>query len=110
MRKLLFVIIVLAAVQNWDKISDVFDPPPEIVLNNSEQVVMYGASWCGYCAKARKLFKSQGVPFYEFDIEKSQEGREQYDALKGKGIPLMVINGKVIRGYDKRRILVALQR
>ena len=34
------------------------------------KVIMYSTAWCGYCKKARQYFKSKGISFVEYDIEK----------------------------------------
>jgi len=108
MRKLIFIVIVLAVIQNWTKITKNFDSSTNLALANESKVIMYGTRTCGYCAKARALFDSKGVVFREYDINSSSEGRRQYNALRGRGVPLIVINGNVIKGYNKTKILAAL--
>ncbi|MBK8187504.1 MAG: glutaredoxin family protein [Cellvibrio sp.] len=72
-------------------------------------VVLYATDWCGYCKKTREFFKDNNIAYVEFDIEKSAEGKQEYNQLKGKGIPLVVINGKVIRGYNPSSMKEILQ-
>ena len=110
MRNVFFLIVVLAVIQNWDRITDAFDSAPPIRLSGDEQVVLYATQWCGYCAKARTFLESKGIPYLEYDIEKSHQGRKEYDALGGRGVPLMVINGTLVRGYNERGIMAALVR
>lgn len=66
----------------------------------ANSVVLYATEWCGYCKKTREFFKDNNIAYVEFDIEKSAEGKQEYNQLQGKAIPLVVINGKVIRGYN----------
>jgi hypothetical protein len=40
----------------------------------------------------------------EFDIEKDAEARKAYEALGGRGIPLIDVNGTLIRGFDPDEI------
>ena len=68
------------------------------------EVVIYSASWCGYCKLAKKHFDEKGVAYDDIDIEKSAEGAAKYRALGGGGIPIIVIKGHVIHGYDQARI------
>lgn len=75
----------------------------------SAEVVMYATAWCSYCRKTRDFLKAKGIKFREYDIEKSQEGRRQHTALGGGGVPVLVINGKVVRGYNPRAILTAVE-
>jgi glutaredoxin 3 len=38
---------------------------------------MYTTSWCGYCARARRLLQSKGVEFEEIDIDVQPTGRAE---------------------------------
>lgn len=67
----------------------------------SKQVVMYGTTWCGYCAKARRYFQANNIPFQDWDIEASASAKSEYDALKGKGVPLIVVGDEVMRGFSE---------
>ena len=80
--------------------------PPQQV--RQPQVTMYATSWCGYCAKARALFRAEGVAFVEHDIERSPEANAQHKALGGRGVPLIVIGNQTIKGYSEQRIRAAL--
>lgn len=58
------------------------------------QVVMYSTTWCGYCKKAKTYFKQKGIKFSEYDIEKSAQAKQEYKALGGSGVPLILIGKK----------------
>lgn len=75
----------------------------------SAEVVLYATAWCSYCRKTREFLKAKGIKFREYDIEKSQEGRRQHTALGGGGVPVLVVNGKVVRGYRPEAILSAVE-
>lgn len=64
------------------------------------EVVMYGTAWCGYCAKTRQYFAAHGIRYTEHDIEASDEGRRGFEALGGRGIPVVVIDGTVVQGFN----------
>jgi glutaredoxin len=64
-------------------------------------VVLYGASWCGYCAAARRLFEQNGIQYVEWDVEKTTEGREGHRKLGGGGVPVIVVGDEVIHGYNE---------
>ncbi|MCP3931969.1 MAG: hypothetical protein GY705_23085 [Bacteroidetes bacterium] len=66
---------------------------------------MYGTSWCGYCAKARKLLDDHNITYFEYDIEASKEGYNQHKDLGGRGVPVFQIGGKVLKGYNPQRLL-----
>lgn len=106
MKKLIFISIAILVFQKWGAINNVINPPDY----SSDQVVLYATAWCGYCKKARELLAENNVPYYEYDIEKSKEGKEQHRKLGGKGIPLLVINGDVIKGYNPNKIMQSLNK
>ncbi len=71
-----------------------------------KKVVMYSASWCGYCTKARNHFKDEGIRFTEYDIEKTAKGKSDYKRLNAKGVPVILVgnkrmNGFSVSGFDK---------
>lgn len=52
---------------------------------------MYTTSWCPYCRQAREYFRDNGIPFVEYDIEKDAAARRRYDALGGRGVPVILV-------------------
>lgn len=72
----------------------------ETTTLHPNNVVLYATDWCGYCKKTRKFFKENNIAYVEFDIEKSAEGKAQYQSLNGRGVPLVIVKGKLIRGYN----------
>ena len=105
MKKILLVLTALALWQNWDRIDSWLNPTQ--AGNASGEVVLYATQWCGYCAKTREFLDERGIAFTEHDIEKSAEARHAYQALGGRGVPVLKVNGKVIHGYDPQGILAA---
>ena len=64
-----------------------------------EQVVMYSASWCGYCRKARNYFNSHDVAFSEYDIETSEKGQRDYQQLGARGVPVILVGERRLNGF-----------
>lgn len=102
MKKILLVLMALAIYQQWDQLQSWFNPPP--VLAVTDDVVLYSTAWCGYCDKTREQLVSQGTLFKEYDIEESAEGRRQYDALNGRGVPLVKAGATLIQGYSASQL------
>jgi len=67
------------------------------------RVVMYSATWCGYCRKARNYFRQTGIPFKEYDIENSRKGRRDYAKLNGTGVPIIFVGKKRMQGFRAAR-------
>jgi glutaredoxin len=111
LKKFVLIMLVVVIWQNWGRIEHFVNPPPAAVAQSYSQarVVMYATEWCGYCKQTRRFLDSKGIPFQEYDIEKSEEGRKAYEALGGRGIPLLDVNGTLIRGFAPEEILAALK-
>ena len=95
---------VLFLIQKWHVVSEFIHPTPDYSKGHSERVILYATSWCGYCAKTRKFLVQHNVPYYEYDIEKSEEGKEQYLSLGQSGVPVLLIDGKMIHGYNPQKM------
>ncbi|MGP6418265.1 glutaredoxin family protein [Pseudomonas putida] len=111
LKKVALVLLVVVIYQNWGKIERVFNPSQMVSEQTRAQarVVLYATDWCGYCKQTKRFLDSKGIPFKEFDIEKDAEARKTYEALGGRGIPLIDVNGTLIRGFNPDEILAALK-
>jgi glutaredoxin len=69
-------------------------------LMPATQVVMYSASWCGYCKKARNYFKSNSIAFSEYDIETSEQGQRDYQRLGASGVPVILVGAQRLNGFS----------
>jgi glutaredoxin len=66
-------------------------------------ITMYATDWCPHCRNARKYFEARGIAFTEINVETSESGRKEYQALGGKGVPLIVVGDKLMRGFSPQR-------
>lgn len=82
--------------QDWSKVLRAKAPTAAA----SQGVTMYMAEWCGVCRRARAYFTANQIAYTEIDIEKSDAGRREFDALGGRGVPLIVADGRVMRGFS----------
>jgi glutaredoxin 3 len=75
-------------------------------------VIMYIASWCPYCTKARSYLRSLGVNLAEYDIERDKSKREEMLRKGGgsTGVPLIDIEGIIIKGYNPDALKEAIER
>ncbi len=76
-------------------------PTTSRVSSEGANVEIYVTDWCPYCRKAESWFKSRGIPFAAYDIEKdSRAAQRKEDLSNAPGVPLVVICGKQIPGYS----------
>jgi glutaredoxin len=74
------------------------------------RVVMYGTSWCGFCAKARKEFAASGIDYIEWDVENNSSAAARFDRLNGNGYPLIYVGFERLNSVDVKVIRKALMR
>ena len=66
-------------------------------------VVMLSTSTCGYCKKLRADLAAWGVDYVDVDIESERKGRNAYEQLNGRGVPILLIGDQVVHGYSPKR-------
>jgi glutaredoxin len=123
LKKIVLIALVLAGFVFWyiknpdpnasvgPRYSAAYDATiAEVTSLHQEKVILYATVWCGYCKRTRAFLESKGIPYYEYDIEKSDLGRQQYQNLRGSGVPLLIVNSQLIRGYSTGAIVNALAR
>ena len=75
-----------------------------------QDVVMYSASWCGYCDQARAYFEDNDIPFEEYDVETSPKGRRDYAEMGGNGVPVILIGDRRMVGFSAERFAALYRR
>ncbi len=75
-------------------------------------VIMYMTSWCPYCDKARAYLRSLDVNLIEYNIERDKSKREEMLSKSGgsTGVPLIDVEGIIIRGYNPDALKAAIER
>lgn len=75
------------------------------------RVIVYMTDWCPYCRKAREYLKSIGANFIEYDIDKDKFRHDEMLKKSGgsKGVPLIDVEGIIIRGYNPEAIKAAIE-
>lgn len=68
-------------------------------------VVVYTTSWCGWCRKTLAWLDERGVDYENRDIERSDDWRSELVEKTGSvSIPVVEIDGQIVRGYDPARM------
>ncbi len=104
------LVIVSAAWAGRTLLNETVRIPSEAAASQTEppEVYLYSTQWCGYCAAARSFLDQRGIRYTERDIEKSTSAHDDYRRLGGRGVPLIVIDDKIIYGYDEVRLRTLL--
>jgi glutaredoxin-like YruB-family protein len=74
------------------------------------EIKIYSTPTCPYCKRAKEYFSSKGVSYDDIDVSNNQTALEEMVKISGQmGVPVIVINGNVIVGFDRSRIESFLQ-
>jgi mycoredoxin len=74
-------------------------------------VILYQTSWCPHCGTARKYLQDLGVSLIQYDIEEDEGKRAEMVAKSGaRGVPVIDVEGIIIRGYSPSAIKNAVER
>lgn len=76
------------------------------------KVLLYMTDWCPYCKKAREYINSIGADLTEYNVDKDKDRRKEMLVKSGgaKGVPLIDIEGTIIRGFSPAAIDSAIEK
>ena len=75
------------------------------------KIEIYTTPTCGYCVRAKDFFKKHNLFFTEIDVTENRnlaKVKEVFAKVGQYGVPVIVINGEAIFGFDLVKIKKAL--
>jgi glutaredoxin len=80
-----------------------------VKVAQTHEIQIYVTSWCPYCRKLEAYLQSRNYKYKRYDVELSEIGRRMHRQLGGGGIPVVVIDKTVIRGFNPQAIEAAMR-
>ena len=69
------------------------------------QAKIYSTPTCPYCKLAKEYLSAKGISYDDIDVSADQEKAKEMVNISGQmGVPVIVVNDKVIVGFDKEKI------
>lgn len=69
------------------------------------EVKIYSTPTCPYCVRVKEYLKHKNIDFQNIDVSTDNKGLEEMVSLTGQmGVPVVVIDGKVVVGFDRQKI------
>ena len=75
----------------------------------NKKVKVYSTPTCPYCIRAKQFLKENNIDFEDMDVSANQEQAQEMIKISGQtAVPVLDIEGEIIVGFDKDRIIKAL--
>lgn len=69
-----------------------------------KEVTIFTSDTCTYCHAVKKYFDEKKIKYIEKNISRSPENSEELVKNGYRSVPLIIIDDKVILGFDKEKI------
>lgn len=68
-------------------------------------IKIYSTPTCIYCKHAKEFFNKNNIKYTEYDVAEDMKAREEMIAKTNQmGVPVIEIDGKIVIGFDQRKI------
>jgi len=79
-------------------------------MKQDNQIIIYGAEWCGFCHMAMRYLDDKKVKYNYIDVDKDpKSGAVAVDKSGQRGIPVIDLAGDIIIGFDRPKIDASLK-
>lgn len=74
------------------------------------KVKIYSLPECIYCKKAKAYFKANNIEYEDININNNEKAQKEMEDISGqRSVPVIVIDGKIIVGFDENKLDEALK-
>ena len=68
-------------------------------------VIVYTTPTCGYCYQVKSYLGQRNIPFVERDVSRDGQAAREMVQLSGQqGVPVVLVDGQMVLGFDRPRI------
>ena len=75
-----------------------------------KEVIVLSSNTCPYCTLAKNYLQEKGVAFIEKNVQTDKDARAELMSMGHMGVPVLVIDGEQIVGFDKDRLEAILDK
>ena len=69
------------------------------------KVLVFTTPTCGYCSKAKRYLKSNGIKFREVDISRDPDAARDVQRMSGgTAVPVIRVGSQVVVGFDQSKL------
>ena len=85
-----------------------------VMLEEHDDVIIYGTSWCGACKQAREFLAERRIPYIDKDVERDPRAAAELAAkaaqagISADRVPIIDVRGRILVGFDAARVATLL--
>lgn len=68
------------------------------------KVIIYTSNTCPYCVLAKNYLDEKGIDYIEKNIQTDPSARKELMDMGHMGVPVLIINGEEVVGFDQAKI------
>jgi len=70
-----------------------------------KDVIVYSTPTCPYCVRAKEYLTRKGVAYRDLNVAVERAAAHEMVQKSGQmGVPVIVVDGKVVIGFDQREL------
>ena len=93
-------ISVISLVRHWAQAQPASGGIVMQTADGRQAVGIFTSDSCTYCAAAKQYLTEKAVAFKEFNLDHSDEARQVFGMLGGRGVPLIIVGDQRLVGFD----------
>ncbi|MDF2520710.1 MAG: glutaredoxin [Clostridia bacterium] len=73
------------------------------------KVEIYTSETCSYCHAAKDFLREHNIGFHERNITVDTKARKELISMGYRSVPVIIVDGEEISGFDKERLAKLLK-
>lgn len=74
-------------------------------IKKQPRVLVFSTPTCGYCSKAKRFLKVNGIKFKDIDISKDPDAARDAKRISGgTSVPVIMVGSTVVMGFEKSKL------
>jgi len=78
-------------------------------ITTGPRVLIYTTSDCSECRRAKAFLRGRGIPFREMDVGRNRRAMKEFQRLRGRGVPLLLVGGERLDGFCEKSFIALYQ-
>ncbi|WFD10332.1 glutaredoxin family protein [Tepidibacter hydrothermalis] len=70
----------------------------------NKKIELYSSNTCGYCSMAKDYFNENHLEYIEYNISEDASSRKRLMKMGYMSVPVILIEGEEVLGFDKDKM------